>query len=290
MKRVKRSAKTLWAAVLGVAATAAIGSIAWAAIPNSAGVISGCYEKRTGILRVIDAAAGKTCLSFESPISWNQKGPMGDGGPPGPPGADGEDGAPGAAGSQGDPGDPLASLEALGGIPCTRGSSAGTVGLTYLDDGTAVLRCNSEPQPNCSDPNDDPDSQSAARDLGQVAGDAVGPTLVVGGLGAQDGIVCPADEDWFRFRLTDTEARRDDQSLTVHIRLESDTSTPPVGSIELCVIGHPCQFPPPGTFVTTRISLNDLVESDESSDVLVLVRVSGLLPTVRYALRIFGNA
>jgi hypothetical protein len=47
---------------------------AYAAIPGSNGVINACYEKRTGLLRVIDAEAGKRCLSFESPISWNQQG------------------------------------------------------------------------------------------------------------------------------------------------------------------------------------------------------------------------
>lgn len=73
--------------------------VAFATIPGSDGVVSGCYEKRTGLLRVIDAEAGKRCTSFETAISWNQGGPAGPQGPPG------EKGAPGDKGPQGDPGD-----------------------------------------------------------------------------------------------------------------------------------------------------------------------------------------
>ena len=83
--------------------------VAYAAIPGSGGVISGCYEKKTGILRVIDAEAGKTCLSFETPISWNQKGPKGDQGAhgiQGPQGEKGESGQQGLQGRQGEKGDP----------------------------------------------------------------------------------------------------------------------------------------------------------------------------------------
>lgn len=44
---------------------------------------------------MIDAETGKKCLSFETPISWNQaglKGPMGDKGPNGRQGAGGRQG------------------------------------------------------------------------------------------------------------------------------------------------------------------------------------------------------
>ncbi len=70
-----------------------------AAIPDSGGVINGCWTARTGALRVIDTAvAGSACTSKESPISWSQRGPAGD---PGPSGAPGVDGAPGADGADG---------------------------------------------------------------------------------------------------------------------------------------------------------------------------------------------
>jgi hypothetical protein len=69
----------------------AAGSIAYAAIPDSSsGVISACYKKSSlnqGTLRVIDPSAGQTCLSSESPLAWNQRGPSdayiaSNGGPP----------------------------------------------------------------------------------------------------------------------------------------------------------------------------------------------------------------
>ena len=72
----------------------ALAGVAWAAIPGSGGVINGCYGKQTGILRVIDGEAGKSCLSFETPFNWNQQGPKGD---PGAPGARGERGPAGPA-------------------------------------------------------------------------------------------------------------------------------------------------------------------------------------------------
>lgn len=67
-------------------------------------MISGCYEKRTGILRVIAPKPAKTCLSFETPISWNHKGPAGPPGTQGPKGDKGDQGADGAPGPKGDKG------------------------------------------------------------------------------------------------------------------------------------------------------------------------------------------
>src|SRR2546421_8828021 len=65
------------ALLIGVALSVG-GGIAYAAIPSGDGTISGCAEKRTGILRVIDVEAGKQCLSaFENPIAWNARGPQG---------------------------------------------------------------------------------------------------------------------------------------------------------------------------------------------------------------------
>ena len=86
-------------AVIAFAVTA--GGVAYATIPGSNGTINGCYEKRTGILRVIDSSAGAKCLSFETPISWNQqgqRGATGAAGPQGPTGPKGERGAQGESG------------------------------------------------------------------------------------------------------------------------------------------------------------------------------------------------
>lgn len=88
-----------------VAFALAAGGVAYATIPGSNGTINGCYEKRTGALRVIDADAGAKCTSFETPISWNQQGQKGPTGPAGPAGADGAPGPTGATGAQGPTGE-----------------------------------------------------------------------------------------------------------------------------------------------------------------------------------------
>ncbi len=70
-----------------VALVLAGSGFAVAAIPGRDGVIHGCFNKRTGGLRVIDT--GKHCTRRERALNWNQKG---------------KPGATGAAGKQGQPG------------------------------------------------------------------------------------------------------------------------------------------------------------------------------------------
>lgn len=89
-------------ALITSAAVAAVAvGIALGAIPGSGGVISGCYHKQLGVLRVYDAAGGtpKGCTSWERSITWNQTGPQGAAGPAGP------SGVAGPQGLQGDPGE-----------------------------------------------------------------------------------------------------------------------------------------------------------------------------------------
>ena len=75
-------------------AVLAIGAgIAYATIPDSAGVIHGCYDQR-GQLRVIDPSTGDVCKNNEKSLDWSQTGP------PGPPGQDGTDGTNGVSGYQ----------------------------------------------------------------------------------------------------------------------------------------------------------------------------------------------
>src|SRR5258707_779033 len=81
------SRRVLIAAAAGaLAATVLAGGVAWASIPDSGGVIQGCYTKGAGVLRVIDTAKGQKCPDAESPISWNQKGDPGPAGSPWPKG------------------------------------------------------------------------------------------------------------------------------------------------------------------------------------------------------------
>jgi hypothetical protein len=97
MSRSQLNPRTRIIAV-AVGTLALAGAVTYATIPDSAGVVNGCYTRLTGALRVIDTGAGQTCLRFETPISWNQVGPQG------PAGATGPQGAQGPQGVQGDPG------------------------------------------------------------------------------------------------------------------------------------------------------------------------------------------
>ena len=157
--------------LIGILALSA--GMVYAAIPNSTtGVINGCYEKHTGLLRVIDVQAGRSCTRWETPISWSQAGAPGEPGPagaagapgadgaagpqgePGPPGGDGADGATGPRGErglqgeqgpegpQGPPGSgvALASIEDLAGVACTVGVDAGTVSVS-VNGSSIALGC-----------------------------------------------------------------------------------------------------------------------------------------------------
>jgi hypothetical protein len=140
----RRSARMLLTATALLAGAA---GIALATIPGSNGVINGCFEKRTGLLRVIDTEAGKTCTQWETPISWNQKGEQGlqgiqgekgDKGDPGVPGEDGAAGAPGADGKDGQDGVSVTSeAVAAGDENCANGGSKFTAanGVTYACNG-----------------------------------------------------------------------------------------------------------------------------------------------------------
>ena len=78
--------RTFTSAVIAATATAIVitGSIAIAAIPDSATkVITSCYLKTSGTLRVIDKQANKVCKTTETQLAWNQTGVKGDPGPAG---------------------------------------------------------------------------------------------------------------------------------------------------------------------------------------------------------------
>ncbi|WP_329580401.1 hypothetical protein [Streptomyces sp. NBC_01361] len=84
-----------------------IGGVAHADIPGAGGVYTGCYNRSTGALRVIDFEAGQRCRSGELTVRWNQTGPTGptgpkgDIGPQGPQGIQGPKGDTGATGPSG---------------------------------------------------------------------------------------------------------------------------------------------------------------------------------------------
>jgi hypothetical protein len=102
--------KTTIVLACGVIGTVlASGLAASAAIPDSTGTIYGCYAKTDGLIlgiphskgdvRVVDE--GATCRSYETAVSWNQKGVKGDTGQQGPQGEQGEQGVQGVPGAPG---------------------------------------------------------------------------------------------------------------------------------------------------------------------------------------------
>ena len=78
----------LTAAAAGLAVLAVGGGVALATIPGGGGAISGCYAKKDGSLRVIDASSA-TCKAGEAALVWNQTGPQGPKGDQGPKGPQG---------------------------------------------------------------------------------------------------------------------------------------------------------------------------------------------------------
>jgi hypothetical protein len=99
------------------------GTVALAAIPGAGGVITGCYSKKDGKLRVIDAQAvpAQICTAKETQLTWNQTGPQG---PQGVPGATGATGPAGPQGPKGDTG--ATGPQGLPGLAGPAGSTGAT--------------------------------------------------------------------------------------------------------------------------------------------------------------------
>src|SRR5437867_5800372 len=98
LKHSWRSKLTLIALATG--ATIAFMGVVFAIVPDSNGVIHGCYNRNSGTLRLIDAST-QTCLTGETAIAWSQTGPQGPAGPTGPQGLKGDIGPAGPTGPQG---------------------------------------------------------------------------------------------------------------------------------------------------------------------------------------------
>lgn len=105
-------------AIIATAAAAALlvaAGVAYATVPDSGGVINGCYSTKDGSLRVIDTAASQSCDPKKgTPLAWNQTGPAG---PQGPPGVLGLEVVTNAVGTIA-PGNGV-----VGGVPCPTGKA-----------------------------------------------------------------------------------------------------------------------------------------------------------------------
>jgi Collagen triple helix repeat (20 copies) len=169
--RIRRGGARIALFAAGLLVGSAGIALAAGQVIGGGGTINGCYENRTGLLRVIDVQAGKTCTSFETPISWSQQGPRGEvgpaglvgpagpQGPAGPPGERGPAGDPGSVGPAGPPG-PKGDPGTLAGAPCTTSlGSPGTVTMTVDSTNSILLECvlqRSDPTADQFEPNDDP--------------------------------------------------------------------------------------------------------------------------------------
>ena len=87
------------------------GGVAYATIPDSGGVIHGCYNN-AGHLRVIQS--GQSCRKHEETLNWNQKGKPGPAGPAGNQGPAGPAGAQGPAGGARGPAGPVGPAGSAG--------------------------------------------------------------------------------------------------------------------------------------------------------------------------------
>lgn len=102
--KLTRSGNILAIGLIGVLAAVGVG---YAAIPDGAGKLTGCYLSGSGQLRLIDVEAtpAQTCRTNETQVSWNQQGPKGEQGIQGIQGVQGDQGIPGVKGDQGVKGD-----------------------------------------------------------------------------------------------------------------------------------------------------------------------------------------
>ncbi len=149
LARSRLASASLISSVLLVVA----GIVAFASIPDSAGVINGCYATKTGALRVIDSPT-QSCAKGEIALSWNQVGPQGLQGIQGIQGIPGTNGINGKGGADGTS---VASAPANP-LNCPYGGSQFTAvtGVTYA--------CNGAPGTNGTDGTDGTSVTSAPAD------------------------------------------------------------------------------------------------------------------------------
>jgi hypothetical protein len=131
----KRGGIAIGAAVVSSLGVVGVSYAAVNSIPSPSGVFTGCYNKTSGALRVIDPSKGQHCAAKEARVTWNQKGQTGPAGPRGPKGATG---ARGPIGPQGPAGPGLlawAYVNANG----TVASSSGNVTVANPGPGTYCI-------------------------------------------------------------------------------------------------------------------------------------------------------
>lgn len=129
----------------GGAAAVVAGGVAYATIPDSSGVIHGCYSANGAKgtngtpLNIVDSGTA-SCSRGQMEVTWNQTGPQGPKGDTGATGPQGPKGDTGDTGPQGPAGP--ASLDALQGAPCTVKGLPSTVEVSIdTGNGAVSLTC-----------------------------------------------------------------------------------------------------------------------------------------------------
>ena len=123
-------------ALVGAVVLLTVAGVAYATIPDSGGVYTACRLNGVGTIRLIDPSSPSTsllshCTSFETQITWNQKGQKGD---TGAPGQKGDTGAPGQNGVS-----PTVEQLSAGDSNCPTGGAAITDAA-----GTTAYVCNGQ--------------------------------------------------------------------------------------------------------------------------------------------------
>jgi hypothetical protein len=76
MKHVFRRRTRLVAVLVVMIGGTVAGGVSYASVPDSSGVIHGCYSRLNGTLRVIDTAVkSQKCGTNELAVNWNRTGP-----------------------------------------------------------------------------------------------------------------------------------------------------------------------------------------------------------------------
>jgi hypothetical protein len=86
--RIKHPRRKGVLVLVGAVALLAVAGVAYATIPDSAGVYTACKLNGVGTIRLIDPSGPShsllsRCTAFETQITWNQQGQKGDAGAPG---------------------------------------------------------------------------------------------------------------------------------------------------------------------------------------------------------------
>jgi hypothetical protein len=153
------------------------------------------------------------------------------------------------------------------------------------DDIDLTCDTGTPPPPTCADP--EPDTQATASSLGSVSGDTGSDVA------GHNGSICPSDEDWFSFALTENHADPfpPDTPLTAQVTL---TMSGGGGDLDLCVVNlttlaTSCSTLPGTATETVNINVPTSITSEDTTGFAIQVNGFTLSSENDYTLEINGN-